>query len=528
MLTLIFGSGCTQPTGQASLSSTPNKSYCPYECCEGLSQYMDKDCLFGGNCIVQKCVQLKAVEDKTVGKAAVENSQKACQEAGSGQAARELPAAEADNGSLETGAESPKCSEAYLSEYRCSGDWVERKYLNADCNYDWAREQLCQFGCETGKCKQGCEAGYLDEFKCNQNNIDRAYQYADCNKRWLYAQHCTYGCSGGQCNPKPQESTPQQPTCIDSDNGADYYVKGCVTHGTAANATECDKCDSSLGYANYVVEYYCVGTGWGFANHKCPYGCSDGKCNSSSQGVTVSAVIDGDTVKLSSGESVRLIGINTPESGQQCYTEAKSKLTDMVLQKEIRLEKDVEDKDQYGRLLRYIYVGNLFVNLEMVKSGYAAAYPYGENAKYDSEFSAAQEQAQQNHIGCMWPQASANYIKDKCLSVQLLHYDAAGNDNYNLNDEYVEIKNNCNYDIGMVGWTIKDTTSRADHIYTFPSFTLNQSAAVTLYTGQGANTATDLYWGRAMGNYAAIWNNDGDTLYMRDAQGNLVLVYAYS
>lgn len=122
-----------------------------------------------------------------------------------------------------------------------------------------------------------------------------------------------------------------------------------------------------------------------------------------------------------------------------------------------------------------------------------------------------------------------NYIKDQCIQIPVggFHYDAAGNDNYNLNDEYVQLKNNCNYQIEMTGWTIKDTTSRADHIYTLPSFTLNPSTSVTLHTGQGANTAKDLYWQRSPGDYAAIWNNTGDTLHLRNSEGELVSSYSY-
>ena len=61
----------------------------------------------------------------------------------------------------------------------------------------------------------------------------------------------------------------------------------------------------------------------------------------------------------------------------------------MVLSREVRLEKDVNDKDQYGRLLRYVYVekGNVttFVNGEMVKNGYAAVFPYGNDTKLCDE-----------------------------------------------------------------------------------------------------------------------------------------------
>lgn len=73
----------------------------------------------------------------------------------------------------------------------------------------------------------------------------------------------------------------------------------------------------------------------------------------------------------------------------------------------------------------------------------------------------------------------------------------------------------------MDGWNIKDET--ASHIYTLPSFTFQSETTFTLYSGTGSNTNSALYWGRTAGDYAAIWNNDGDTLFLRDSNGNLVL-----
>jgi len=69
--------------------------------------------------------------------------------------------------------------------------------------------------------------------------------------------------------------------------------------------------------------------------------------NQEEQPIIISSVIDGDTIQLSTGEEVRLIGINAPEIGEKCYQEAKDFLDDYILGKEVFLERDVEDKDQY-------------------------------------------------------------------------------------------------------------------------------------------------------------------------------------
>lgn len=91
----------------------------------------------------------------------------------------------------------------------------------------------------------------------------------------------------------------------------------------------------------------------------------------------VTRVIDGDTIEIEGGQRVRYIGIDTPEKDDYFFAEATAKNSELVLGKEIRMEKDVSETDQYGRLLRYVYVDDLFVNAELVRLGYAreAYYP---------------------------------------------------------------------------------------------------------------------------------------------------------
>ena len=72
----------------------------------------------------------------------------------------------------------------------------------------------------------------------------------------------------------------------------------------------------------------------------------------------------------------------------------------------------------------------------------------------------------------------------------------------------------------MTNWKVRDV---ANHTYTFPAFVLATGASVTLHSGSATNTATDLYWGSG----SAIWNNDGDTVYLYDSGWNLVDSYSY-
>ncbi|MFH1638624.1 MAG: thermonuclease family protein, partial [Candidatus Woesearchaeota archaeon] len=220
----------------------------------------------------------------------------------------------------------------------------------------------------------------------------------------------------------------------------------------------------------------------------------------------VESVLDGDTIKLSSRETVRLIGLNAPESGDKCFSEAKTTLEDLVLGKEITLETDIDDKDQYGRLLRYVFVDGHNVNYGMIYLGFAHKYDYGANNKYSNEFEQAENVAKKNE-GCLWKSEEVKYIQDECIQIRDFHFNAAGDDNYNLNDEYVTFENTCIYSLNMEGWTIKDET--ASHVYTILLFTFPPDSTFTLYTGKGTNTASELYWGRSSGDYAAIWNNGG-------------------
>lgn len=121
----------------------------------------------------------------------------------------------------------------------------------------------------------------------------------------------------------------------------------------------------------------------------------------------VSRVVDGDTIKLSTGETVRYIGIDTPETKHpkkpiECFgKEAAEKNSELVLDKRVTLKKDISEKDKYGRLLRYVYIGNIFVNEYLVKNGFAYASSYPPDISNQDIFVRAQEEAQKNHRG-LW------------------------------------------------------------------------------------------------------------------------------
>ena len=231
----------------------------------------------------------------------------------------------------------------------------------------------------------------------------------------------------------------------------------------------------------------------------------------------VKRVIDGDTIELRGGERVRLLGINAPEKGQYLYKEAKEYLKSLVEGKTVRLVRDKTNKDKYGRFLRYVFLGDMFINLEMIEKGYASVYIIPPDDKFSPLFLEAEYSAKKSKKG-IWHYASLKNVY--CIGIHNFHYNAKGNDNENLNDEYVILRNFCNYTLELTGWKITDNINSE---YIFPKFFLPGKSKVTIHSGKGENNDTDLYWNREI----AVWNNNGDTLRMYDGEGNKILEYSY-
>jgi len=128
---------------------------------------------------------------------------------------------------------------------------------------------------------------------------------------------------------------------------------------------------------------------------------------------TVERVVDGDTIIVRVGgqrDRVRLIGIDTPESVKpgtpvQCFAHEASEHTKSLLppSSAVRLVRDVEARDRYGRLLAYVYrePDGLFVNLALARDGYATTLTYPPNVAHTDEFVKAVAAARQANRG-LW------------------------------------------------------------------------------------------------------------------------------
>lgn len=118
----------------------------------------------------------------------------------------------------------------------------------------------------------------------------------------------------------------------------------------------------------------------------------------------VTRVIDGDTIEIEGGQKIRYIGIDTPEitNPNECYgIEASNRNKELVEDKFVKLIKDVSETDRYGRLLRYVYLDDIFINELLVSEGFANASSYPPDIKYQEQLTEAEKNAREKNLG-LW------------------------------------------------------------------------------------------------------------------------------
>ncbi len=247
--------------------------------------------------------------------------------------------------------------------------------------------------------------------------------------------------------------------------------------------------------------------------------------SSSSTPVEVLSVTDGDTLRVlvnGVNEPVRLIGINAPEGGECLAAEAAVRLGELVSSGPIILRRDVSERDRFDRLLRYVFAGETFVNETLVGQGLALAVTYEPDVAETARLEAAQEEARQAGMG-MWGRDACGAPATGVIEIGHIRYDAAGDDNDNLNDEWVEFTNPGESALDLTGWSVKDES--ATHRYHFPDgFVIEPGATVRLHTGCGDDDASSLFW---CNQGSAVWNNSGDTVFVVDPNGNVVVAESY-
>jgi len=226
----------------------------------------------------------------------------------------------------------------------------------------------------------------------------------------------------------------------------------------------------------------------------------------SSETAYIDRVIDGDTIK-SNETSIRLLGINCPEKGEKYYSEAGEFLENLVLNETVKLEFSKDKKDLYGRTLAYIFIEKENINLDLVKEGFANFYfPSGRDMHYN-EFKEAWERCiKENKNLC-------EKSEDKCAEcVELKEFD--------YKEEIITLYNNCGFGCDMAGWDIKDEGRKH---FVFSNFILESGKEVRIITGEGEDNKENLYWKGE----TYVWTRTGDTLFLRDDVGKLVLWEGY-
>ncbi|MBV6509372.1 MAG: hypothetical protein JJLCMIEE_02441 [Acidimicrobiales bacterium] len=168
-------------------------------------------------------------------------------------------------------------------------------------------------------------------------------------------------------------------------------LAGCTLLASACGATETVDGD---------------GTSTSLTSHEPDPGGTDG------EGGTVGEIIDGDTFDLTTGERIRLIGIDTPERDAPLGTEATAYVRTVIPEgTPVDLVYDVERHDDYGRTLAYVYRAEdrLFVNLDIVEAGWATAFPYEPNTSHADEFATAEATAITSGVG-MWAESASTTV----------------------------------------------------------------------------------------------------------------------
>jgi micrococcal nuclease len=237
----------------------------------------------------------------------------------------------------------------------------------------------------------------------------------------------------------------------------------------------------------------------------------------------VTRIIDGDTIEVDIGGiafQVRYIGIDCPEAGDPLGPAATDANRRLVENETVRLVEDVSEVDEFDRLLRYVYLGDLFVNAEMVLRGYARAVSYPPNVLHDDLFARLEIQAKEAAAG-LWAEPS-QLVGHIAVDPNCCQFDSPGDDSESKEEEYVCLRNVGPQAFDLSGCTLSDEYGWTYH---FPSLSLRAGAVVRVRSGCGEDTATDLYWCHE--GATAIWNNDGDTVYLFSPEGYLLLEFSY-
>jgi micrococcal nuclease len=122
---------------------------------------------------------------------------------------------------------------------------------------------------------------------------------------------------------------------------------------------------------------------------------------------TVKKIYSGDRIMTQGGKKVKYVGMDPPGKGRFFYEECKKANEALVDKKEITIEFDVKKKDEDNDLIGYVYAGDVFVNAQLLKNGFAIVYIQPPNQKYADLFIALQKEARAHDRG-IWAYEDPN------------------------------------------------------------------------------------------------------------------------
>jgi micrococcal nuclease len=238
---------------------------------------------------------------------------------------------------------------------------------------------------------------------------------------------------------------------------------------------------------------------------------------------TLVTVYDGDTVLVNidgaEEEEVRLLGINTPEANECFSREARGATAALLAGTSLSVEVAGE-RDQYGRLLAYVYAGGIAVNRELLDGGYALALDTDHPRR--AEFLAAEDAAYAAGAGlgaagaCGPPEPSPPFLVE-------VEPDPPGPDEDDLNGEWVLLAGNGIATLDLTGWVLRDGSSQNRYRFS-DGFLLRPGEGLAVFTGCGSDGPETLYWCAD----GPVWNNGGDTALLLDPAGNVAARLRYS
>jgi endonuclease YncB( thermonuclease family) len=244
---------------------------------------------------------------------------------------------------------------------------------------------------------------------------------------------------------------------------------------------------------------------------------------------TIVSISDGDTltVRLSGSSEetrIRFIGIQAMEihpdqlnTSDDCYAqEARERLIELTggIGSEVILRAKDENIEILERSARHIFVEQdgeeINISQKLIEEGYALAFPHETEDTYNELYMLAAKQARESGLGLWSASCSSPADSDNVDFDILVNFDADGDDEENLNGEWVKITNNSGRSVDLSGWFLRDS---ALNFFTFPdSTTISDGATITVYGGSGTNTSNTFYWG----NTSSLFDNYGDGVYLMD------------